>query len=378
MASLTSFGQRFPVVVQSKKNIVRAGNARLEAAKRLGWTHIAAIFVDESDLEATAFAIADNRTAELAGWDNGVLAQLAPTMQRESIFSESWFSGREISEILDKTGVAGLPSEGVNEVQDVTETRCNEGDLWVLGEHRLACGDSTDGLIAARLFKDERHALLITDPPYGCDWRGKRDHLEDWDGKGGREHEINADDSGADAEPVIRGATMVALEYADDKAGFYVFSASSWELSSMTCNTLTDVGWLVKYPIIWNKTSIVIGRRDYHSQFEPVWYGWRKDGSHVWYGDRKQSDVIDIPKPSANKEHPTMKPVELIERLIKNSTMRGQIVYDPFMGSGTTIMAAERSERRAYGIELSPGYCDVVLKRWENATGKEAVLEDPS
>lgn len=209
-----------------------------------------------------------------------------------------------------------------------------------------------------------RADLLLTDPPYGVDYVGKTS----------KKLKIVADELKSDAlTNFLKNAFCVANENVKAGGAFYIFHASSNALQFLQALEATD--FRTKEELIWKKNAIVMGRQDYHWQHEPCFYGWKEGATHSWYSDRKQSTVMEFDKPARCKEHPTMKPVPLFGYLIGNSTKKGDVVLDPFMGSGTTVIACEELGRIAYGVEVDPHYCDVVIDRWEHLTGKKAKKE---
>lgn len=357
-ASLAKFGQRTPIVVQRDGMVVRSGNGRLLAAKALGWTEIAATIIDEDNATAAQFAIADNRTAELAEWEEDTLALLLDGMDQD-IRDSIGFDEAEFNELMS----ALTPKEATQD--EVPETPADPitkpATLWVMGNHRLLCGDSTRPEDVKRLMDGKRADLMLTDPPYNVDYEG------------GNGLKI-ANDSMPDQQfrKFLTDAFRCAFDAMKPGAAFYIWHSDSEGYNF--CTAVVECGQKVRQCLIWAKNALVMGRRDYHCQHEPCLYGWKEGAAHGWYSDRKQTTLLHFDKPKANDQHPTMKPVELFGYLIGNSTAPQGLVYDPFLGSGTTLIAAEQLGRKCYGIEISPAYCDVIVKRWETLTGKKAVL----
>ena len=242
------------------------------------------------------------------------------------------------------------------------EPKSKLGDIYQLGDHRLICGDSTDINVINRLMDGAKVDLYITDPPYNVDYEGKtkdalkiqNDHMED------DKFRQFLRDAFVTADTVMRAGAVFYIWHADSEG--YNFRGA--------CR---DTGWKVRECLIWNKNSMVLGRQDYQWKHEPCIYGW-KEGSHLWASDRKQTTVLDFQRPNRNGEHPTMKPVALFAYQISNNTHEGDVVLDSFGGSGTTIIACEQLKRKGYACELDPKYVDVIVERWENLTGKKAVL----
>lgn len=358
-ASLSRFGQRLPIVVQKQGLIVRAGNGRVMAARALGWTHIAAVVVDESEVEATAFAIADNRSGELAAWDDEALAKLLQSLP-EDAFAATGFSTEDLSELLDKLTPKVVSEDEPPPAPEAPITR--PGDLWVLGEHRLLCGDSTDGDDVARVMQGEHAALVLTDPPYGVEYVGKTSDA------------LTIENDGHEGlEDLLRASLALALDHTRPGAVWYVAAPAGPHFAAFA-TVLSELGvW--RQTLAWVKDSMVLGHSDYHYKHEAIFYGWSPGASHRPPPDRTKTSVLEFDRPKASREHPTMKPLALWAELVGNSTGAGDVVYEPFSGSGTTIVACEQLGRAARAIELDPRYVDVAVLRWQALTGGEAVLE---
>jgi DNA modification methylase len=366
--SLEKFGQRKPICV-TPDSIVVAGNGTLEAAKSLGWTEIviARTPVGWTWEQIRAFALADNRTAELAEWDDKVLAD-----QLLELDANGWE--------LEELGFENLePNGDLNREEDDSlfeppvEPITKLGDIWKLGNHLLLCGDVLDSNAMNRIFK-EPIRLLVTDPPYGVDYSAKNEFLNNHD-KGNRIQKDIANDS-MDVEQMYKfwkTSFSNLRKFMDSGASYYVFSPSRDGLFLRLANSLQDSEYLIKHEIIWVKNNHVLGRTDYHYKHEPILYGWVK-GGHKFYGGSAKFSVWNFDKPNKSNLHPTMKPVEIYEEAINNSSLKGEIVADIFAGSGTMVIAAEKTGRIARCVELDPAYCDVIVKRWEELTGNTAEL----
>ncbi len=387
--SLSSFGQRRPLVVLPDLTVI-AGNGTLEAMRELGWTEVAVTVVPEdwSADQARAYALADNRTAELAEWDDAVLGQTL-----SELVAEGWD--------LASMGFDGLPAletdSGDDEIPEAPEADAitKPGAVWVLGDHRLGCGSSTDSALVARVMAGATVDAIVTDPPYGVAYESRGRN---------KAHKAIANDAAPDDELrlLVRDALGSGLEHCGPGAPVYVFHADSKR--DVFESAMLAAGCVVHQTLIWVKDRLVLSRMDYQPQHEPCLYGWKPGKRHAWFGGRKRtaiigdqqpdfeamdrdqllqivqalyddSTVIRHDRPSRSDDHPTMKPVGLLSRLIVNSTKPGQIVYDPFLGSGSTLIAAERQNRVCYGVELEPSYCDVIVRRWEALTGQKATLE---
>ena len=358
--SLKRFGQQRPILVDAA-GIVRAGNGTLMAAKQLGYKEIEIIRSELKGSEATAYAIADNRTAELAEWETDALAQTlsALQMEDEELFEATGFDAKE----LDAMVLREINEDEVPEPPADPITK--PGDLWILGEHRVLCGDSTKAEDVARLMDGEKAQLMFTDPPYGVGYTGGHFHSGDVNIKRERESLAGDSDSGMYAKflPVV-------LPFLDGAC--YVWFASSLALEVFSA--LKENAVAVRSVIVWNKTNAKYAAMNsqYKPRYEPLIYGVPKGASVEWCGATTEATVWDHDRDGTNTYHPTQKPVCLAAHALGNHNAR--LVLDPFLGSGSTIMAAEQLGRKCYGMEISPAYCDVIVKRWETLTGKKARL----
>ncbi len=379
MDSLKAFGQQFPIVID-RDGVVWDGNGRLEAAKRLGWTVMAVVVTDLSGDELRAYAVAANRTAELAGWDDDLLAAALAGVD-ESLRASCGFSTAELERLLKATGGGG---EGdPDEVPETpAEPTAKRGDLYLLGKHRLLCGDSTDAEDVRRVLDGAQPRLLLTDPPYGVsldmEWRDRAG----LNGLGPAEASYLQRGDGH-KNTAISGDTKAdwsdAFELVPSLDTAYVWHASAYSVE--VGSGLRRIGFELKQQIIWRKPHFVLSRQHYHWQHEPCWYA-RKQGAARFRGSRDQSTIWDAasPKmlmnPAGEREekvdHPTQKPVALYTRPIENHLEPGECFYEPFGGSGSAIAAAEQTGRRCYAIELDPKYVDVIVARWERLAGKSA------
>ena len=362
-ASLEKFGQRKPIVVH--RGVVLAGNGTLEAAKSLGWTEIDVAEVpDDWDMDtAKAYALADNRTAELAEWDEGELAkQLLELVDNEWDIAELGF---EIPEIPVDT------EAGEDEIPEPpAEAKSKLGDLYKLGNHYLYCGDSTDENSYKKILGEDKAHLVITDPPWNVNYGA----VDKNNAQGYKVRTIMNDHMNAtDWKSFVDGFTTKFKEYSQPGAPIYlVMSAQEWPVID---GSLRESGFHWSSTIIWAKDRLVLSRKDYHTQYEPIWYGWNDDGPRLNpVTDRKQSDLWQINRPSKSELHPTTKPVELIVQMLQNSSKPDNIILEPFCGSGSTLIACEQTRRSCRAIELDPKYVDVIVQRWENLTGLKAEL----
>jgi len=353
-ASLTKFGQRKPIVITGD-GLVLAGNGTLEAAKSLGWDHIAVTVTPvDWDLDtARAYALADNRTAELAEWDEAVLAQQLLELHDADFDIEAL--GFEMPQVIEPEPL------DEDEIPAEPEPKVKHGDLWKLGEHLLFCGDATEVGAYERLLGNDQVDLVWTDPPYGVSYVGQ----------GGMTIENDNLDIGA-LEEFLRQSFNSMVTFTKPGACWYV-AAPSGNLFQAFSIPLSELQvW--RHTLVWVKDALVMGRADYHYRHESIFYGWTPGAAHQEPPDRKQDSVWEVPRPRSNKEHPTMKPIELITRAINNSSRANDLVLDPFAGSGSTLIAAEQTRRRARVMEIDPKYCDVIIARYERVTGGKAEL----
>jgi len=371
-ASLGRFGQLKPIVVQKKGRIVRAGNATVVAARELGWTEIAANVKAMSDVEARAYGIADNRTAELASWDDEQLAAILAELQADDSIDESvtGFTEADLAEVLARVkGKAEIVEDEVPEppVDPITKP----GDLWLLGNHRVLCGDSTKAEDVGRAMGGEEANVVFADPPYGVDYRGQRVSS----GKFVENKQPAIAGDSEDAGAIYEGFLRCAMPHVGSKAAFYIWFAASHALT--TYQAVIGAGVRPKSLIIWHKVNTGFGNLNhrYKQKHEPCIYGSKRGEADSWYGPNNEVTVWDVEKHGPNAMHPTQKPVALPARALRNSSPGEGLVFDPFLGSGTTLIAAEQLGRRCYGIEIEPRYVDVIVKRWEKLTGKRAKLE---
>lgn len=355
--SLSLFGQQRPLIVD-KKNIVVAGNGTLEAAKALGWKDIDVYVTDLTGTQARAFALADNKTAELAEWDDEILKQTLDALLNE---------GFEVEEIgFDIDDVDGFGSkEGLTDADEVPEVPQNIhgvklGDIWELGNHRLMCGDSASKESVKKLMDGELADMVFTDPPYGVAYVGKtKDALT-----------IESDDLKPEELREKNKLWFDGVDFCLRAGGYVLATVPAGPLHLIFAQDWLDRGWL-RQIMVWNKSSMVLGHSEYHYKHEPILFGW-KPGDRLKNKDRTKTTVWDFDKPSASREHPTMKPVEMWEYGIGNHSKSGDVIYEPFSGSGSTLIACEKTSRKCYGMELDPHYCSVIIERWQNFTGKKA------
>lgn len=367
--SIREFGFISPCLIDSDYNVI-AGHGRIMAAQELGMKKVPCLFVEGlTDDQRRAYILADNRLTELGEWDMGLV---------EAELSELEIGGFDISLTGFDLDIGETEPEEIIE-DDVPEppkkAKSKVGQIYQLGEHRLMCGDSTDAGTVEKLMDGEKADMVFTDPPYGVDYAGKNAFLN----AVARGNRIQTDIIGDALESAEKEkddlwvpALVNARVNSEDKCAYYIASPQGGELMMMMM-AIRDAGWQLKHTIIWNKNNHVLGRCDYNYKHEPILYGWNK--THAFYGKgQHKTSVWDIPKPQKSDLHPTMKPIALIVECLQNSTQHGERVLDVFGGSGSTLIACEQTGRKCYMMELDPHYVDVIIERWENLTGKKAVL----
>lgn len=369
--SIAEFGFVNPVLVGGD-NIIIAGHGRVMAAKKLGLQTVPTIKLDHlTENQRRALVIADNKIAENAGWDEELLRlELQNLADEDFDLDLLGFDDVELDDLLtslDDDEAAAL-DENIPEVQENPVSRT--GDIWIMGEHRLLCGDSTSEADMKKLMDGELADMVFTDPPYNVNYGDTaKDKLRSKGGaKAGRK--IMNDNLGDDFEAFLTAACKNML--AHTKGALYICMSSS-ELDTLQ-SAFRNAGGKWSTFIIWAKNTFTLGRSDYQRQYEPILYGWKDGNDRYWCGARDQGDVWFYNKPQKNDLHPTMKPVDLVVRGIKNSSKTLDIVLDPFGGSGSTLIAAEHTGRQARLIELDPKYVDVIVRRWQEMTGLQAAL----
>ena len=367
-ASIVEFGFTNPILAGSDGVIV-AGHGRLAAAQKLGLESVPVVVLDHlTPTQRRALIIADNRIAENAGWDDTMLRIELQSLQEEGFNLDiTGFDADALAEIMagEETTVDGQTDDDA--VPDVPVTPISRpGDVWELGNHRLVCGDATDPKSYEWLMAEAQADMVFTDPPYNVDYANSaKDKMR------GKDRPILNDNLGDVFYDFLLAALTPMLERC---AGATYIAMSSSELDTLQ-QAFRAAGGKWSTFIIWAKNTFTLGRADYQRQYEPILYGWPEGQNRHWCGDRDQGDVWNIKKPQKNDLHPTMKPVELVERAIRNSSRPGDIVLDPFGGSGTTLIAAEKTGRIGWLIELDPKYVDVIVRRWQDWSGQEAYRE---
>ena len=355
--SIKRFGIVDPIIVninKNRKDIIIGGHQRVIVAKELGYKELPCVELDLSrDKERELNIRLNKNTGE---FDYEMLNEL---FDMGDLLD--WGFTEDELEMLEEPESDGLTDD--DEIPEVEEPICKLGELWKLGNHRLLCGDATQPEDVERLMDGQKADMVFTDPPYNVSYEGYT-----------KEKLTIKSDAMSDEDYVqfLLGTFKCIRVAIKDGAGLYICHASAWQLH--TEQALNDCGFEMRNQIIWAKNTFAWGMGRYKFQHEPIFYAHVKGVSDAWYGDKTQSTLWMEKKPAANRLHPTMKPVEIVLRATDNSSKSGDIVYDPFLGSGTTVIACEKTNRKCYGLELDPHYCDVIIKRWEDFTGKKAEL----
>ena len=366
--SIQRFGFADPLVVNADMTII-GGHQRLNVAKDLGYTEVPCAVVDLSKAEERALNVALNKMG--GRFDNTKLAHLLKDLSLGGF--DTTLTGYTIKEkdelinglTLNIEAVEDNDDEIIDSVESIEQPYVRKGQLWQLGRHRLLCGDSTSLADMEKLMDGQQADLIITDPPYNVQYVGKtKDSL------------TIQNDSMSDGAffSFILDAFTLMFERAREGAAIYVFHADTEGLNFR--RAFKEAGFKLSECLIWAKDVFVLGRQDYHWRHEPILYGWKEGAGHYFVNDRTQDTVLTYERPKRSEEHPTMKPVSLVGKLMQNSSMPDWIVLDPFGGSGSTLIAAQQLDRQCFTMELDPRYAQVIIERWQNLTGDKAVLLD--
>jgi len=365
-ASIVEFGFLNPILVDTANGII-AGHGRLQAARKLALSVVPVVVLDHLiEAQKRAYVIADNKLALNAGWDDNLLRDELEALESDGFdVNLTGFSDEELADLLesDEDAAGNTDDDAVPEVP--VEPKTKPGDLYVLGNHRLLCGDSTSLDNVERVLDGALADMVFTDPPYNVDYGNTaKDKMR------GNNRTIMNDNLGEGFEAFLYEVCVNMIAVC--KGAIYVCMSSS-ELHTLQ-KAFVAAGGKWSTFVIWAKNTFTLGRSDYQRQYEPILYGWKQGTDHFWCGARDQGDVWFVNKPTKNDLHPTMKPVELVERAVRNSSKSRDIVLDCFGGSGSTMIACEKLGRQARLIEMDPQYCDVIVRRWEEFTGKKAEL----
>lgn len=363
--SLQEFGWRQPIVVDKEGSVI-VGHTRLKAAQKLNYKEVPVHVADKlSEAQVKAYRLADNRTGEETGWDEELLSlEIKELADYDIDIDLTGFNDNEVNKLLNQYAESQQGKIGDDDIPEEIETRSEVGDLWLLGNHRVLCGDSTNEENIKKLFDGQKADMMFTDPPYNVDYGGT-DHPT-W-----KRRSIQNDNmSDAQFVEFIENYLIAAKPYIKQGAPSYICYGERNSIQFLTA--FKNAGLHHSSNIIWKKDSLVLGRSDYHYIHEPIFYGWFEGQKHIYYGDRKQQSVWEIKRPKRSDLHPTMKPIELIDKALMNSSKNEDIIYEPFGGSGSTLISAEKNNRICYAIELDPKYCDTIIQRWEDFTGNKA------
>lgn len=351
--SIKQYGFVQPIVID-RDGVIVIGHCRALAAKQLGMDEVPCVCVDDLTPEQVrALRLVDKKTNE-SPWDIDLLSLELDDLD---------LTGFDFDWGMPEAEEPEVEEDEAPDVDEINPPITKVGNIWQLGRHRLMCGDSTSTECVQELMGGIQADILVTDPPYGVDYTGKtKDALK------------IVNDAKDDAEFVgfLRAAFAAADAVLKPGAVYYIWHATTRAYAFETA--CQQVGWDIRQILIWVKNAMVLGRQDYQWRHEPCLYGWKAGAGHLWASDRKQTTVLEFDRPTKNKEHPTMKPVKLIDYQIKNNTKGGDVVLDLFAGSGTTVIACEQNGRKAYVMECDPKYCDVIVRRWEKLTGEKAII----
>ena len=356
--SLLKFGYVDPIIVNEDLTVI-GSHQRLTVLKDLDYETAKCVIVDLPKEDEKALNIALNKIT--GQWDEALLADLLLDLQESDFNLDlTGFEPPEIDDILSNVHDKELSEDEFDVEEELKKpTVSRHGDIWQLGKHRVICGDSTKAETYKQLLDDRKANLVVTDPPYNVD-------VEETAGK-----ILNDNMSDGDFYQFLLSMFTQVENHMEDDASIYVFHADTEGLNFR--KAFKDAGFYLSGCCIWKKNSLVLGRSPYQWQHEPCLYGWKKKGKHQWFSDRKQTTIWEYDRPKSSKDHPTMKPIQLMAYPIQNSSMRGTIVLDPFLGSGSTLIAADQTGRVCYGIELDEKFVDVIVKRYIEVTGDTEV-----
>lgn len=363
--SINTFGYVEPVIWNKRTCNVVGGHQRLKILEQQGATEIECVVVDMDEANEKALNVSLNKVS--GDWDIPKLTELLDDLDK-SMFDVSLtgFDAAEIEDLFSKVHDKDVKEDDFDAdkaLEDIKEPVSKQGDIWILGKHKLLCGDSTKFSDIEKLMDGKKANLCVTDPPYNVAYTA------------GKENErVIKNDSMDDKSfcEFLLSAFKNIFEVLDDGAGAYIFHADTEGFNFR--KAFKEAGFHLSSVCIWVKQSLVLGRSDYQFQHEPVLYGWKPTGKHRWYSDRKQTTVWNFDRPTRSPLHPTTKPVPLIAYPIQNSSMINCIVFEPFGGSGSTLIACEQTDRICYAVELDEKYCDVIVKRYIETAGDEGIF----
>ncbi|PYG84790.1 DNA modification methylase [Ruminiclostridium sufflavum DSM 19573] len=355
--SINEFGYVDPIIVNKDLTVI-GGHQRISVLKTLGYTEIDCVIIDIDKTKEKALNIALNKIS--GEWNKELLADLIKDLQKlDYDVSFTGFEPPEIDELFNDVHSKEIKEDNFDVEKELQETAITrKGDIWLLGSHRLVCGDSTDSNVYIILMEGKKANLVVTDPPYNVAYEAKAGKIQNDNLKDEEFYSF-----------LLKAFTNMA-DCMEKDASIYVFHADTEGLNFR--KAFKDAGLYLSGVCIWAKQSLVLGRSPYQWKHEPVLFGWRKDGTHKWYSDRKQSTIWNFDRPSKNDLHPTMKPIALCAYPITNSSMSNCIVLDPFGGSGSTLIACEQTNRICYTIEIDEKYADVIVKRYIDQKGSDS------
>lgn len=388
--SINRFGFVEPITIDERTGHLVAGHGRLDELERgfgagevppegvqvsdadwlipavRGWS-------SRSDDEAKAYLVVSNQSTIAGGWHDDLLAVLLESLKTSDqvSFEATGFSDKALGDLLSSLGRDQEPKPEGPIPDPPSEPVTQPGDLWLLGGHRLLCGDCTQPASFEALIRENTVALVVTDPPYGVAIGAKNELLSTFDNGNRASGQLSGDEGMATAEQLWKTAFPTIRDAVEPGTSFYIFGPQGGDLGLLLLLRLRDCGLPPRHILIWakNRASFSLGRLDYDYAHEPIVYGWKPGAAHRWHASEPQSSLLSFDRPQRSPDHPTVKPVDLLAQLIRNSALPREIVLDPFCGSGSTIIAADQTGRIGYGIEISPGYCDVILERFHRVTG---------
>jgi len=368
-SSIKEFGWQQPIVVDEEMVIV-VGHTRYQAAQKLGLDKVPVrIATGLTDAQIKAYRLLDNRANQDALWDDDMLKIEVQDIDKMDIdLALTGFDEKELDKLLF-VEQDGLTDEDA--VPEDVEPKVKKGDLWQLGNHRLLCGDATSEADVAKLMDNQKADMVLTDPPYNVAY-GKFTGNSKNGYRFKHRHIQNDDMSDEQFIDFIESFIKNSFNSVKEGSPYYIFYGERNAIQFLTA--FKKAGLYHSCNIIWKKHALVLGRSDYHYIHEPIFYGWKDKTSHKFYGDRKGTSVWEFDRPTKSQLHPTMKPIDILTKAILNSSKSEDIIFEPFSGSGSTLIASEKNKRICYGLELDEKYCDVIIKRWEDFTGQTAKL----
>lgn len=365
--SIEEFGYVEPVIWNKHTSNIVGGHQRYKILKSLGYTEIDCVVVDIDEQREKALNVALNKIS--GEFDIPLLTDLLKDLSEDGFdVSLTGFDAAELDELFKDKTIGNVKEDNFDAdkvAAEIVTPVTRRGDIWLLGRHRLMCGDSTSLEDISKLMDGNKARHIFTDPPWNVDYGSDAKHPS-WKPRQILNDKMSAEQFGAF---LMQAFTAMKQVCEPGCMTYVVMSGQEW---GNLMNVMRDAGFHWSSTIIWKKDSLVLSRKDYHTQHEPIWYGWLEGTRLCPLTDRKQSDVWEIPRPKVSPEHPTMKPIALVARAIINSSHKGDLVLDPFGGSGSTLIAAEQTERTCHMLELDPKYCDVIVKRYIENTGSDA------